>query len=528
MIKNEIKKIIVEAIKTAQKAQKLPVFAIPEIDLESPKEARNGDYASNIALVLTKSAKKKPAEIAEILVKSLSKDSLFKEVRIAQPGFINFILADNFLQKKIQEIIKQKEKFGNSTSNKNKKIQVEFVSANPTGPVHIGNARGGPLGDILSNVLARTGYKVTREYYVNDAGNQVDILGHSILKDEEKVYQGKYIDDLDERIKSKNYYQAGEEGAKIILAEMIKPSMKKLGIKFDSWFSEQKLQKGGEAEKAIKLLQKKGLIYEKDGALWFRSTKFGDDKDRVVVKSDGQKTYFGSDIAYHLNKLKRDYNKLINIWGADHHGDVARVKGALEALGYKDKLDVILTQLVKVLKDGKEIKMSKRAGTYISIDDLLSEVGRDAVRFIFAMYSADTHINFDINLATEKSEKNPVYYVQYASARISGILKKAPRNKIQTSKIKFQLLNHPSEFRLIKELIKLPDLIEEIASDYQVQKLPHYALDLAALFHRFYGQCRVISDDQELTAARLALILATQIVLKNTLGLIGISTPERM
>jgi len=526
VVKKELKNLIEKAIFKAQENQKLPIFEIPEINLEYPKEKMHGDFASNIALSLSKKCRKKPIEVAEIIIDNFPQNKIIRQAKTALPGFINFVLSDELLQAQVEEILKQKDKFGLSKIGKNKKIHIDFVSANPTGPVTVGNARGGPFGDILANILKRNGYGVIREYYVNDAGKQIDSLGHSVLKDKKSEYNGKYIDELAKKIKEKDYRRVGEEAAQVILKDMIKPSMEALGIKFNSWFSEKKLQSGGEVDKTIKLLQKKGFVYKKDGAVWFKSISFGDDKDRVVIKADGQKTYFGSDIAYHLDKIKRGCIKLIDVWGADHHGDVARVKGALEALGYKDKLDVILTQLVKVIKDGKEIKMSKRVGTYISIDDLISEVGRDPIRFIFAMYSTNTHINFDINLAKEKSEKNPVYYVQYAYARIHGILDKIPSNKIQSPKL--HLLKHPTELALIKELIKLPDLIKDIAGDYQVQKLPYFAIDLASAFHQFYNTCRVISRDKDLSAARQSLIKATQIVLKNTLDLIGVSAPKKM
>jgi arginyl-tRNA synthetase len=529
MIKDEIQKSIKTAIKSAQRKKKLPPkLEIPNIEVFYPKNEKYGDWSTNISGLISKQIQKSPLEVSGIIADELSKDNKFEKVGTAKPVFINSFASKEFLQKQVKEILVQNEKYGSSELGKNQKIHLDFVSANPTGPLTLGNARGGPFGDILANIFEWSGYKVIREYYVNDAGKQIDSLGHSILKDKEAEYYGKYIDELSKKIKGKDYREAGEKAAEIILSEMIKPSIESLGIKFDNWFSEKKLQKSGEVDKAIDKLQKRGLVYEKDGAEWFKSTLFGDDKDRVVIKADGQKTYFGSDIAYHLDKIKRGSTKLIDIWGADHHGDVVRIKGALEALGYKDKLDVILTQLVRVIKDGQELKMSKRSGTFITIDDLLDEVGRDAVRFIFAMYAPDSHINFDIQLAKEKSEKNPVYYVQYAHARIHGILEKATNFKPQIPKIKFQLLNHWAEKALIKQLIRMPDLIRDIALDYQVQKLPYYAIDLASVFHQFYNTCRVISDDSELTKARLSLILATKIVLKICLDLLGVSAPEKM
>jgi len=318
---------------------------------------------------------------------------------------------------------------------------------------------------------------------------------------------------------------------KIILEEIIKPSVEKYGIEFDNFFSEKELQGSGKIEKAISILKEKNLIYEKDGAVWFKSTEFGDDKDRVVIKSNGEKTYFGSDIAYHKEKLDRGFDKLIDIWGADHHGEVARTKGALEALGYKNKLDVILTQFVRVLKDGKEMKMSKRAGTYVSIDDLVDEVGKDATRFFFLMHSADTHMNFDMNLAKERSEKNPVYYVQYAHARICSIFEKAALLRSDLRSVLRSDLRkmHAKERALVFELLKFPDLISEISQNYAVHYLPQYAMGLADKFHSFYDECRVIDENNlELTAQRLELVKAVQIVLAEALRLMGISAPEKM
>jgi arginyl-tRNA synthetase len=419
--------------------------------------------------------------------------------------------------------------------------------------VHIGNARGGPLGDTLANVLEKVGYKPYREYYINDAGNQIEILGHSILGDEKSQYNGNYISEVRKKLKvysekvrpfpsdspavgipqgrTLNVRKIGEEAVGVIMKEIIKPSMERLGIKFDNYFSEKELQESGKVDEVINILKEKGFLYEKEGALWFKSTKFGDDKDRVVVKSNGEKTYFGSDIAYHKEKLDRGFDKLIDIWGADHHGEVKRIKGALEALGYKDKLDVILTQFVRVLKGGKEVKMSKRAGTYVSIDDLIDEAGRDATRFFFLMYSPDTHMNFDLDLAREKSEKNPVYYVQYAHARICSILRKAENPKLSLGDIPRLSLEklHLKERALIFELSKFPDLVEEISQNYAVHHLPQYAIGLADKFHSFYDECRVIDENNlELTAARLETVKAAQIVLAEVLRLMGISAPEKM
>lgn len=546
-MKQEIKELIRESIKSAFGID----FDVSKIKVDHPPKGM-GDYSTNVALRLAREVKENPVEMAEKLknvIQSLVSEGStfgrakikssglleFQKIEIAKPGFINFWLTDKSLQLVVAEINEEKNKYGDSEIGAGKKVHLDFVSANPTGPVHIGNARGGPLGDTLANVFQKCGYEPYREYYVNDAGSQVEILGHSILGDEQARYRGKYIEEIRKELASlgelSSVRKAGEAGVKIIMEKIIKPSMEKFGIKFDNYFSEKELQESGKVDKVLGVLKKKGLVYEKDGALWFKSTQFGDDKDRVVAKSDGQKTYFGSDIAYHKSKLERSFDKLINIWGADHHGDVARIKGALEALGHGGKLEIILTQFVRVLKDGKEVKMSKRAGTYVCMDDLIDEVGKDATRFFFLMHSADTHMNFDLDLARERSEKNPVYYVQYAHARISSILRKAESlMKAQPSDFpKVEPSVHPKERALMFELLKFPDLIEEISQNYAVHRLPQYAIELADKFHSFYDKCRVIDENNlGFTAARLELVKAVQIVLAEVLRLMGISAPERM
>jgi len=534
-MKRDIQKIIQQAIKSAFGID----FDVEKIKVDYPPEGM-GDFSTNVALLLAKEVEKSPMDVAEELKEKIfrrrtSKNGEdvgcleFEKVEVAKPGFLNFWLSEKSIQKAVEEINSEKNNFGSSEIGKGKKIHLDFVSANPTGPIHVGNARGGPLGDVLANIFQKTGYDPYREYYVNDAGNQVEILGHSILGDSEAQYSGEYIEGLRKKISEKDPRKAGEVGLKIIVDEIIKLSMEKFGIQFDNYFSEKELQESGKVDEAINILREKNLIYEKEGATWFKSTEFGDDKDRVVIKSDGQKTYFGSDIAYHKEKIDRGFDKLIDIWGADHHGEVTRTKGALAALGYENKLNVILTQFVRVLKDGQEMKMSKRAGTYVSVDDLIDEVGKDATRFFFLMHSADTHMTFDLDLAKERSEKNPVYYVQYAYARIASILRKAEEGIKLPQNCDLSLLAHIKERSLIFELLKFPDLIEDISKNYAVHYLPQYAIGLADKFHSFYAECKVIDEGNlELTAARLELARAVQIVLAEVLRLMGISAPERM
>jgi arginyl-tRNA synthetase len=535
-MKKEIQQLIQQTIQSAFGID----FEVGKIKVDYPPEGM-GDFSTNVALLLAKEVGKSPMEVAEIIKNTIAPTPPqssprsgevvleFEKVEVAKPGFLNFWLVEKTLQNTVQKINKEKNNFGISEIGKGKKIHLDFVSANPTGPIHVGNARGGPLGDTLANIFQKSGYEAYREYYVNDVGNQVEILGHSILGDSEAQYSGEYVEDLRKKISENDPRKAGEAGLKIIIEEIIKPSMEKFGIKFDNYFSEKSLQECGKVDEAIKLLKEKNLIYEKEGATWFKSIEFGDDKDRVMIKSDGQKTYFASDIAYHKEKIERGFDKLIDIWGADHHGEVKRTKGALTALGYENKLDVILTQFVRVLKDGEEMKMSKRAGTYVSLDDLIDEVGKDATRFFFLMHSADTHMTFDLDLAKERSEKNPVYYVQYAHARICSILRKAEAIKMEVRPPQWRSNLQVKERALVFELLKFPDLASEISKNYAVHYLPQYAIGLADKFHSFYADCKVIDETNlELTASRLEIVKAVQIVLAETLRLMGISAPDKM
>jgi arginyl-tRNA synthetase len=474
-------------------------------------------------------------EVVRLLTEYIKENKHINKIEIAGVGFLNFYLENNYFQSLIDEINRLGSNYGQLYPEKKEKVMVEFVSANPTGPIHLGNGRGAPFGDTLAKILEKSGQEVWREYYVNDFGNQIKILGHSVLKDEKAEYKGEYIEKLHKENKLTDAFEVGQWAAGKILKEIIQPSMENLGIKFNEYFSEKKLHKSGQVEAVIKILQEKKLVYEKEGAIWFRAMEFGDEKDRVIRKSTGELTYFGGDIAYHKNKFERGFDRVINVWGADHHGDVKRVLGVVEAIGHKDKLEIILTQMVRVIKDGREYKMSKRQGTYISVDDLIDEVGKDAVRFIFLMYSNNAHINFDIDLAKERSEKNPVYYVQYAHARICSILRKSQtlNSKFQTnskSEIqKLKLLVNERELGLLKHLNKFPELIDDMAKWREVHHLPTYLIQLADKFHGFYADCQVINeDDLMMTLTRLELVKATKTVLAEGLRLLGVSAPERM
>jgi len=506
MVRDEIKKIIEKA------AEELGLKA-SRVLIEEPKEKNYGDYSTNVALTLAKNPMETAKEI-ELRIKNYEL-GIFDKVDIVKPGFINFFLSKEYLQKQVSEILKNKNKYGDLNIGKKEKINIEFISANPTGPLTLGNGRGGFGGDVLSNALEKAGYDVTREFYINDRGKQIEDLKKGLYKGEKRTAA-----------------QIQKENQKFIT--------EKLKIKFDVWFSEKSLYKNKEADKILALLKKKKLTYEKEaaptggqGALWFKSTKFGDDKDRVLIKENGEYTYLASDLAYLKNKFERGFKKLIFFWGADHHGYINRIKAATEALGYKkEQVDFIIMQMVSVKEGDERIKMSKRAGKYIALEQLVNEVGLDAARFFFLARAANSHLIFDLELAKKKSQENPVYYVQYAHARIHSILAKYKTHPVirpgAQSNDWAKLLNHPSELDLIKQLIRFPEIIEDIAKDYQVQRIPQYAIDLAESFHRFYQECQVISDEKEKTQARIALISATQTILKNTLNLMGISSPSKM
>jgi arginyl-tRNA synthetase len=539
-MKEDIKKLIEKAALAAKKAQQWDDFDMLEIVIDYPKSEQFGDYTSNIAMVLAKKIGKNPMEIANQIAVLLNgyivENAEFEKIEVAAPGYLNFHLSKKYLQNIVVEINDQKNNFGDLQVGKNIKINNEFISANPTGPLHLGNGRGGFYGDSLSRVLRKAGFEVTNEYYVNDAGGQVEKLGHSVLKDEEAAYVGEYIDQLNEKYAMLgDVRKIGQLAAAEVLENIIKKTTKeKMQITFDEWMSEQKLNDEGYDQRAISLLKEKGMTYEAEGALWLRTTDFGDDKDRVLIKKDGKNAYMAGDCGYMLNKIERGYLRLIMGLGADHHGYVSRLKAVASALGFAGDFRIIISQMVRLVKDGKEARMSKRAGNVINLDDLIDEIGHDVTRFFFLMYSPDTHMNFDLGLAKERSAKNPVFYVQYAHARIAGILEKAQESGISNSKFQIPnqnviLLTHEKELSLMKEINKFPELVENIAQSYEVHKLPQYAIKLADKFHSFYDACRVIDDlEPELTSARLNLINAVRIVLAETLELIGVSAPDKM
>lgn len=519
-------------------------FKSSDIVVSTSQNVLFGDYTTNIALQLAKQevgeGEQSPVEIAKKIIAKLGNPEYLQKAEIAGPGFINFFIKPQVVAQQVKEILEAGENFGKSEVGKGQKVQVEFVSANPTGPLTLANGRGGAIGDTLANVLSWNGYQVNREYYVNDTGNQIRLLGESVLaaagriEPKETHYQGEYIKELVAKFQDKLEFNPQELGhfvADYLLEAEIKTALSKLGIKFDEYYSERSVYERGLMDNVVAKLKEKDMAYVSDGALWFKSTELGDEKDRVLMTSEEgrgrqEPTYFLADIAHHLDDLSKGYSKRINILGADHHDYAKRIVWAMEALGYKNIIEVILMQMVKLFKDGQEVRMSKRAGNFVTIDDLLSQVDKDVARLFFLMYAPDSHINFDLDLAKERSNKNPVFYVQYAHARLSNILEKVEEKE---GNFDPALLIHPAEQELIKQLVLFPKILEEVGRGYQVQKLPAYAITLADLLHKFYENCRVIgAESLELEKSRIALVKASKNVLGRSLNLMGVSAPDRM
>lgn len=533
------KRLVAAAVDLFEECKQQP----PTVRVEIPADPKYGDYGTNLAMQLAPVVKDGPLRIAEKLKTALGHVPGITTVEVVPPGFINFRVESAWWQQQPATILKEGKNYGAVNQGKGQRVILEFISANPTGPMTLANGRGGFAGDAVANVLAAAGYKPFREYYVNDIGGQVEKLTESVIRRSFQaqginvdypgdLYQGEYVKDIARKLNLQQYkLKSNDLKSRIkgrVVAMMVRDlqrvAAKKLGIKFNRWFRESELYTAKLDEKVLSLLRQRGYVYEQAGATWFKSTAFGDDKDRVLVKSDGEKTYFFSDIALRWSRFnRRRFDREILFLGADHHGYVTRLKAAVEALGFPGRLDVPLVQFVRLLKDGQEVKVSKRAGTFVTIEELIDEVGLDASRFFFLMHAANTHMDFDLDLAKEKSEKNPVYYVQYAHARICSILKKTrglPRRPSQP-------LNEPVSLQLIKQLLRLPELVEEVAMAYDVHKLPFYSLDLATAFHTFYDQVRVI-DRGTVNPRALEVIQATKLVLAKTLTLMGVNAPEKM
>lgn len=522
------------------------------IYLEIPKEKRFGDFSTNVAMRLTKELREPPLDIAAKIVEEIKKVSAksalkekIREVKIEDPGFINFYLSNELVMDGLKEIIDQGEKFGHLSIGKGKKVQIEFVSANPTGPLTVAHGRQAAVGDSLARILECCGYKVTREYYVNDEGVQIGILAQSVkarfmeamgekYNFPENGYKGDYIFEIANQIKDEVVAKKktlpdeffGEYAYKRLMTT-IKKDLSDFGVDFDVWYSQKKLSASGKIEKALAILKDKGFLYEKDGATWFASTRFGDDKDRVVIKSDGSYTYLTPDIAYHKEKFEKGYEKVINIWGPDHHGYVNRVKAACQALGFnKDALSILISQLVTLYRDKKLIRMSTREGEFITLREVIDEVGKDAGRFFFMMRRTDSHLDFDLELAKSKTMDNPVFYIQYAHARIASIIKFSENTKADLKNL--HLLDKPQEIDIIKKLMQYPKIIESSARNLEPYTLLSYLQELAGHFHSYYDSCRIVTDNRVITKTRIALIKAIKTVLFSGLTLLGVSTPDKM
>ncbi|MYL35707.1 arginine--tRNA ligase [Pontibacillus yanchengensis] len=543
-----------EIIQAVLKAELATESQLPPVVLEQPKDKNHGDYATNMAMQLAKVAKKAPRQIAEDIVAHFdtSKASIDK-MEIAGPGFINFFMDNQYLTNLVPTILKAGESYGSSMVGNGHKVQVEFVSANPTGVLHLGHARGASVGDAMCNIMAKAGYDVAREYYINDAGNQINNLATSVearymqaLGDDfpmpEDGYHGKDIIELGEKLVEEYgdewKHKSEDERLSFFRDYGLKYELKKIEqdleeyrVPFDHWFSETSLYNEGKVEAIVETLRDKGYVYEQDGATWFRSTDFGDDKDRVLIKNDDTYTYLTPDIAYHKNKLDRGFETLINIWGADHHGYIPRMKAAIQALGYdEDTLEVEIIQMVNLFQDGEKVKMSKRTGKAVTLRELMEEVGIDAMRYFFVMRSSDSHLDFDMDLAKSESNDNPVFYVQYAHARICTMLRQASEKGFElTEAIDPSHLNSEKEEALLKRLGDFPQTVADAAQKRTPHRVTQYVFDLASDLHSFYNAEKVVDENQpERTKARVALMEATRQTLQNALKLIGVSAPERM
>ncbi len=568
-MRDAISELVSSAVAAAIEVGELPLGAVPDPALERPRDASHGDWATTVALRCAKEAGMNPRQVAEIVAARLGEDPDIAAVEIAGPGFINVRLAPAAFHRVVRLARDDAAAFGASGTGEGRRVQVEFVSANPVGPMHVGHGRWAALGDAIARLLTFTGWDVQREFYVNDAGVQMDNFAASVsaryleqcgatVEFPDDGYRGAYIVDIARDIfeqestcwldaTPENRESHFKEQAYVQVLEHLKSVLHDFGVDFDVWFSERTLHEPGpngepsEVEQAIAQLREAGHIYELDGATWFRSTPFGDDKDRVLKKADGAYTYFAADIAYHKDKFDRGFDRVINIWGADHHGYVGRMQAAVAALGHPGQLDVVIGQLVNLFRNGEAVRMSKRTGEMVTFEELVEEVGADAARYWFLRRSTDQPVDFDIELARQQSADNPVYYVQYAYARICSILRKAAQAgeddtfdadtlsaRLSLAGADLEPLSQEAELALMRKLDEFPDVVEAAARDLAPNRIARYAEDLAATFHQFYTVCRVVSDDERLTAARLALVDATRRVLRTSLGLLGVGAPERM
>jgi arginyl-tRNA synthetase len=551
----DIKSVLSDAIiKTAQNAIAAGVVkdgALPEVQLTVPPKKEFGDFASNFAMQSARALRCNPRVLAQYIVENLDCPYV-KKAEIAGPGFINFYLNPDWVYDMLARIVEAGENYGNLPKASDEKIQLEYVSANPTGPLHVGHGRGAAVGSALANLLKAAGYDVEQEYYINDAGNQMNNLARSVnarylellgkeIEFPEDGYHGHDIIDTAQRIINKygNRFLQMEEAERLEEFKTIayqeklaalKEDLERFNVRFDVWFSEKTLHEANKIKEACDRLLEKGYMYEQDGALWLKSTAFGDDKDRVVIRDNGVPTYFAADIAYHANKFGRGFDRVINLWGADHHGYIARMKAAMQCMGYQpEQLEILILQMVRLLRDGQEVKMSKRTGQSVTLNELIDEVGTDAARFFFVMRSIDSQLDFDLDLAKKKSNDNPVFYVQYAHARICSIMRQVAEAGIKVQgKGDYKLLTEPVEVDLIKKLGEYPEMLATAAKERAVQQVAHYVYDLAGLFHSAYNQCRILGVNEDLQQARLAMVMAVGHVVRHALSILGVSAPEKM
>ena len=555
LVKDTIVKAVADALERAHRDGVLNVDTIPLIEVERPNNPDHGDFATNLPLRLARAARSNPLQLAEAIAARVETGPEIASVASAPPGFINFRLSDRWLQEQVEVVRSAGDTFGAAQIGQGRKVMVEFVSVNPTGPVHVGHTRGAVLGSALANALVAAGYDVTREYYVNDAGSQMEAFYRSVwvryqqaLGREAELpdngYQGDYIADIAADIiqsEGDRYLEMNDavaissigDVAREQMISVISQDLSAIGVDFDNWFSERQLFQDKDYDRAMDRLREGGHLAERSGALWFNSTALGDDRDNVVVRSSGEPTYFASDIAYHFNKFDgRGFERVIDIWGADHQGHVPRMKAAVTALGMEpENLTVLISQMVTLKRGDETVRASKRTGDFITLRELVDEVGVDACRYFFLARSPSTQMEFDMELATRESSENPVYYVQYAHARNASILKLAAERNIDYSKGDVTLLDSPYELSLIRTMLRLPELIVQVAENLEPHHLPHYAMELATAFHHFYENCRVVSADaadNDITLARLKLVSAAQVALRRTLTLMGMSAPDRM
>ncbi len=554
-MKDRLRQLIADALNACFAQNLLHSGEVPEIVLESPSRPEHGDFATNLAMVLARAEKKAPRQIAEIVRGALGDGGgLVEKVEIAGPGFINFFLAPTCWYEVLDDITRQGALFGRSSIGGGARVQVEFVSANPTGPLHIGHGRGAATGDAVAAILEAAGYAVQREYYINDAGNQVSLLGRSIwmrlreLRGEsiafpEDGYRGDYIRDIARDLQSKDGDEiarrpeaeaieaCGRFGMQTVLA-WIERDLQEFGVRFDNWYSEKSLYERNLVSVELDKLRGHGLTYDSEGALWFRTTAYGDDKDRVLIRSDGTPTYFASDVAYHMEKFERGFDKVIDVWGADHHGYIPRMKAVLAGLGHPpEDLEVLLIQMVNLLRGGEPVTMGKRSGEFVTLRDVVDEVGRDACRFFFLMRRSDSQLDFDLALAKEQSADNPVFYVQYAHARVCSINRNAAEQGVavpQLGEVDFSTLRLEEEIALAKVLARYPEALESAARQLEPHRIVFYLQELCALFHSYYNRQRVLTDDAAQSRARLYLVNAVRTVIANALLLLGVSAPEQM